>query len=314
MLHVSFAEPRIEQSGLRLVLDQYRTQLLQEADNPDYVFSRAFARTVYSHHPLFRPLELEDLDKVTLEAASAFLARSLNPQDYTLVLAGSLGDREKLRSLTETWLASIPPAAERYQEWTDPEITRPGTIEKIIHKGREERSMVYLGWFAPKPWTEVDNAAALVLNEYLDIVLNDEIREAMGGVYSISAGVSHSVMPKGELSLGIYFICDPGREAELRQAVRERIAALAADSGIDAETLTRAKEALVKTFERSMENNGFIARNLANFMLITRTPLSHLAQRPDLYRAVSAEQIQTAVGALLAGGPVELVLLPEAAN
>jgi zinc protease len=312
MLYTGFTQPRIDQTGLKLVLDHYRTQLLQEADNPDSVFSRELTRTMYSNHPLFKPLEIEDLDKVSAEAAAAFLVRSLNPRDYTLVLAGSLGDRERLRSLAETWLASIPASGESRHEWTDPEITRPGKTEKIIRKGKEEKSIVYMGWFAAKPWTEADNAAALVLNDYLDIVLNDEIRETMGGVYSISAGVSHSLMPRGELSLGIYFICDPKREGELRQAVREQIAALA--KGIDAETLTTAKEALVKTFERSMENNGFVARNLANFMLITDTPLSHLAQRPALYRAVTAEQIQAAAAALLAGGPAELVLLPEAAD
>jgi zinc protease len=312
MLYTGFTRPRIDQTGLKLVLDQYRTQLLQEADNPDSVFSRELTRTMYSNHPLFKPLEIEDLDKVSAEAATAFLSRSLNPQDYTLVLAGSLGDREKLRGLAETWLASIPVSGENRHEWTDPEITRPGKIEKIIRKGREEKSIVYMGWFAAKPWTEADNATALVLNEYLDIVLNDEIRETLGGVYSISAGVSHSLMPRGELSLGIYFICDPKREGELRQAVREQIAAIA--KGIDAETLTTAKEALVKTFERSMENNGFVARNLANFILITDTPLSHLAERPALYSAVTAEQIQAAAAALLAGGPAELVLLPEFAD
>jgi zinc protease len=314
MLYTGFVRPRIDQAGLKLVLDQYRTQLIQGADNPNSFFFRELTRTMYNNHPLFKPLEIDDLDKVSAEAAAAFLSRSLNPQDYTLVLAGSLGDREKLRSLTETWLASIPPAAERYQEWADPEITRPGRIEKIIRKGREERSIVYMGWFVPKSWTEGDNAAALVLNEYLDIVLNDEIRETMGGVYSINAELSHSVMPRGELALNIYFICDPGRETELRQAVRKRLAALAVTGGIDAETLTRAKEALVKTFERSMANNGFVARNLANFMLITDTPLSHLIQRPALYSAVSAEQIQAAVAALLAEGPAELVLLPETAD
>jgi hypothetical protein len=63
-----------------------------------------------------------------------------------------------------------------------------------------------------------------------------------------------------------------------------------------------------------MENNGFVARNLATFMHITETPLSHLAQRPGLYRGVTAEQVRAAAAELLAGGPVELVLLPETAD
>ncbi|MDR2210507.1 MAG: insulinase family protein [Spirochaetaceae bacterium] len=313
MLHIYYTQPRINETGLSLVLDQYRTMLTQEADNPDAVFSRELTRTVYGNHPLFKPLEMEDLDHVTVPAARAFLTAALNPADYTVVLAGALGDRERLRNLAETWLASIPPVPDRgWNAWAQPEIRRPGKTEKIIRKGRDERSMVYMGWFVPKPWTEEDNAAVRVLSEYLDIILTDKIRETLGGVYSISANASLSPMPKGELSLGIYFICDPKREGELRRAVQECIASLSA--GLDEETFIRSKEALVKSFERSMENNTFIAGTLGNFELITNVPLSHLVQRPALYRAVEAERVRRVVADLLSQGPVELVLLPETAD
>jgi zinc protease len=313
MFHVYFTQPGISETGLKLVLDQYRTQLLQEANYPQAVFSRELTRIIFNNHPLFRPLEIEDLEKVNIPAAEAFLRAALNPADYTLVLTGNLGDREELRLLAEAWIASIPPGEQNWNTWYDPGIRRPGKTEKTILQGKEDRSMVFMGWFAPRPWTEESNAAALVLSEYLDIILTDEIREALGGVYSISPQLSHSPMPAGELSLGISFVCDPKREGELREAVRERLAALGA-GGLDEETFNRARGALVKTFERSMENNGFIARNLANFTLITRTPLSHLRERPHLYTAVSAEQARTILRELLAGGPVEVVLLPETAD
>ncbi|GHV84811.1 peptidase M16 [Spirochaetia bacterium] len=313
MLHEYFDKPNIDDTGLRLVLEQSRTKLIQETDSPETVFYKELSRLVYGNHPLFIPVELADLEKVQGDTVNRFMRLALNPADYTLVLAGSLGNRDVLRTLAETWLASLPARdLPRWNEWTNPRITRPGKTEKILRKGKEEKSIVYMGWFVPRNWTEADNAAVLVLNEYLDIVLTDEIREKLGGVYSVSAGVSLSPMPVGELSLGVYFICDPQREQELRQAVQKQLSALTA--GINEETLTRSREALVKTFERSMENNGFVARNLANFTVITGAPLSRLAGRPALYRGVTAEQIQALAKDLLAGGPAELVLLPESTD
>ena len=313
MLHASFAEPRIDQTGFIQVLDYHKTQLLLEADSPEAVFYKEFNRVIYGDHPAFMSPELEDLEQVSEKAALTFLTLALNPADYTLVLAGSLGDRAALRNITETWLASIQNRdLPQWNTWVDPEVRRPGKTERIIRKGKEEKSIVYMGWFVPKTWTEADNAAVLSLNEYLDIVLNDEIREKLGGVYSIYARTSLSPMPIGELSLEIYFICDPKREAELRQAVKDQLTSLAA--AVDGETLSRSIEALVKNFERSMENNGFVARNLANFSVVTGAPLVHLIQRPDLYRSVTAEQIRSFMPELLAGGPVEVVLLPETAD
>jgi len=311
LLYASFTQPRIDDAGVQRILDYYKTRLLQEVDNPEAIFSRELTRLINNNHPLFIPMEREDLDQVSEKAAFAFLTMALNPADYTLVMAGSLGDRKELRGLAETWLASIPAVKlPRWNQWAKPEVKRPKKAEKVIHKGKEEKSNVYLGWFTPKTWTSQDNAAALVLNEYLDIVLTDEIREALGGVYSVSARASLSIMPAGELSLGIYFVCGPAREAELRNAVRERLAVLAGGT-IDGETLDRAKEALVKSFERSLENNGFIARNLATFTVITGEPLSHFAQRPGLYRSVTAENIRLIAAELLAGDHIELILLPE---
>jgi len=314
MLHALFIHPRIDQTGLTRVLDWYKTKLLQEADNPDTFFSKELVRFKYNNHPLFRPMEVNDLDKINEKAVLAFLTMALNPADYTLVMAGSLGNRDNLLRLTETWLASIPVSEmPRWNEWAKPDIQYSENAEKLIYKGKEDKSLVYQGWRVPKPWTAEDNAAVLVLNEYLDIVLTDEIREAMGGVYSVSANASLSPAPVGELSLGVYFVCSPARQEELRKAIRERLASLA-EGGFDAETFSRAKEALVKTFECALESNDFMARNLAHFAVITNTPLSQFAQRPALYRSVTAEQVQRIVRELLATGPIELVLLPEAAG
>ena len=313
LLYGSFTQPRIDQNGLALVLDYHRTRLLQEGDSPEIFFSKELSWLMYSNHPLFMPLELADLDSVSEKAALAFLNLALNPADFTLVLAGSLGDREELQELTEMYLAAIPNnGLPRWNSWTNPNIQRPGMTEKIIYKGKEEKCIVYMGYFVSKTWTEADNAAVLVLNDYLDIVLTDEIREKLGGVYSIYAGASFSPAPVGELSLEIYFICDPGRQEELRKAVKEQLAFLS--RAADEETLAKSREALVKSFERGMENNGFVARNLANFTVITSTPLSHLAERPGLYSSVTAAELSILTAELLTGGPVELVLLPESTD
>ena len=313
LLHASFTQPRIDETGLSLVMDYQRTRLLQQGDSPEIFFSKELTRLTHSDHPLFMPLELSDLDYVHEKAALAFLTLAMNPADYTLVLAGSLGDKGELRKLVETYLASIPNTGlPRWNSWVDPEIKRPGKTEKIIRKGKEEKCIVYMGWYVPKTWTDAGNAAVLVLNDYLDIVLTDEIREKLGGVYSISAQASFSPAPAGELALEVYFICDPGRQEELREAVKEQLMALS--QTVDEETFSKSKEALIKSFEQSLENNGFVARNLANFTVITNSPLSYFAERKSLYSSVKAAELCSLAIEFLAGGPVELVLLPESGD
>jgi zinc protease len=320
LLYVSFTQPRIDNAGFNLVREARRTSILQEENNPETIFFREVTKFVYGGHPRFKPLELSDLDRLDAEKAASFLKKALNPSDYTFVFTGSLGPSDGgrfplIRALAETWIASIPgtgsaeyPGA--WNNWDDPGITRPGRAEITMRKGKEQKALVYMVWFRESPWTEKANAAALVLNEYLDIVLTDEIRENLGGVYSISSYLSFSPEPKGELSLGMFFVCDPERAGELRTAVKERLARIVSGR-IDDVTFARAKEAVVKNFGQSMEDNGFIARNYASFSLILDIPLSRLEKRPELYRSVTVEEILQILEQVLVNGPGEVVLFPE---
>jgi zinc protease len=320
LLYLNFTQPRIDDTGFTIVREARRTSLLQEEDDPETIFSREVTKFVYGGHPRFKPLELSDLDRLNREKAVSFLKRASNPSDYTFVFTGSLGPSEGgryplIRALAETWIASIPGTGsaeypEAWNSWDDPGITRPGKAERILRKGKDQKAFVYMIWFNRTPWTEKANAAVLAAHEYLEIVLNDEIRENLGGVYSISPYLSLATAPEGELSLGVFFICDPERAEELRRAVKERLARIV-EGQIDEEILTRAKEALVKGFGQSMEKNAFIARNYANFSLMLNIPLSHLDERPKLYRSINAGEIKQILEQVLANGPGEVVLFPE---
>jgi zinc protease len=196
-------------------------------------------------------------------------------------------------------------------KWIDPGIKRPDESEHIIYKGKDERSIVYLAWFADgqPDFDEKKNQTAAVLGEYLDIMLNNEIREKLGGVYSISSGASVSVIPRGEYSLIIYFQCNPERADELIDAVRENLAIII--KNVNTDTFSKAKEALLMEHERSIQRNLHIAQSYANSFVLYNTPLSRLNKRPDVIRDVTPEDLKALCRELLVKGPVKVALYPE---
>ncbi|MDR3249011.1 MAG: insulinase family protein [Treponema sp.] len=311
MLYLSFTDPRLDGDAIAALLDSYRTSLAQRSEDPDTVFSDAITRIVSGGHPYFKPLEVSDLSKADTAQAAAFINRSLNPGDYTFIFTGNL-DPAQLRPLVETWLASIP-ATKPWNTWTDPRIQRPGKIAEKVYKGKEERSAVFMGWYDPMPFTEEQSAIASVLSEYLDIQMTEDIREKLGGVYSIGVGVSISPVPMGELVMQVYFECDPKRADELSEAVETLLRQVAAGP-IDNDTFTKSVEALKKNWESSVESNLYIAQSYANSSVLLDTPLSRLDQRPGLYEKVSPAQIQELCRRILPHGPTRVVLYPEGWN
>jgi zinc protease len=307
LIYMSFTQPRMDPEAIEALLDQYASMLVWQENDPNSVFSREITRTTYGN-PRFHPLEASDLAKVDLDEAMAFINACLNPADYVFVIAGNL-DLPLLRSLAETYIASIP-VGNAFNQWADIDPMRPSDTTKEIRKGMEERSTVYMEWFSPQTYSEEKSATMSVLTEYLDITLNDEIRETLNGVYSVSSWVSISLIPRGELSGGAYFVCDPRRVPELSAAVKEEFLKISRGV-IDSDVLTKAIEALIQSQEESIQRNSYIANSYANSAVIYRAPLSRLDNRPALYRAVSSADIQRAATELVGGSFVQMYLYPE---
>ena len=308
MLYLRFTDPRIDPVAVEAMMDKYATSLAHRTDNPRVVFSDEVTRTIYSGHPRFMPMEAEDLAKADVDAALGFIRRGLNPADYTFVFTGNLNE-DQMRYYVETYIASIP-RGEAWNEWANLEVKRPGKIDKTVNKGKEEQSSVFMGWFADAPFTDKLNAETQMLSEYLEIIMNDEIREKLGGVYSIYAGVSASPVPRGELMMQVSFSCDPRRVQELSSAVMNQLN-MVSNNVIDKDVFGKAMEALVKEWEVSMQSNSYIAQSFANSSVLLNLPLARLYNRPKDYKAVSPADMQRACARLLPNGPIKVVLLPE---
>jgi zinc protease len=308
LLYLSFTEPRVDDDALRSLLDSYRTSLAQRGEDPNVVFSDAMVELISGGHPYFKPLSVEDLARVDAAQVMSFLKRGLNPADYTFILTGNL-DPARVRTLAETWLASIPPG-ESWNSWTDPGIQRPGRADKRVYKGKEEQSVVYMGWFAPLPFSEEQSVSAMVLSEYLDILFTRDIREKMGGVYSVTVDVSLSPTPAGELVMQVYFVCDPRRSGELAAEV-EALLKQTAGGPLDGDTFAKAVEALKKEWEASVQSNFYIAQSYANSLVLLNSPLSRLDKRPGLFEKVRPDEIQALCMVLLPRGPARVTLYPE---
>jgi len=309
MIHLFFTEPRLDERAITAMLDQYRTALAHQDEDPQVVFSRELNNAIYNNHPLFKQLEAADMDRVSIQHALTFLNQCINPGDYTFVFTGNI-NIDEMRDYISTYIASIPNAASM-NRWIDPGINRPGESEWTHYKGIDDRCFVYLGWFAPGPaaFDERKNQAAAVLSEYLNILLNDEIREKLGGVYFIAPGASVSVVPNGEYMIRVYFQCNPDRADELIAVVKDRIAEIVR-MPLNMDTFNKSKEALIMGHEVSIQRNLHIAQSYANSSFYN-TPLSRLDQRPETIRAITPQEVQALCRDMLVNGPIKVLLYPE---
>jgi zinc protease len=311
LLWLGFTQPRVDDEALRVLADQYRTMLVQQNENPERFFFDEINRIVAGNNRWMRPLVLEDIDKINREEALRFIRRAANPADYTFVFTGNV-DLDFIGPYLETYLASIPGADTPWNSYTDPGIARPEKSEHQIYKGREEKSLVFLAWYKPEPYSLEQDAAATVLSEYLDVVLLEKIRESLGEVYTLSTGADLAIVPPpGELSLINYFGCSPGRALELSDMVIHEVEEIA-QGRIDRELFTKTVESLQSNWEESMQSNRYIAQSYASFHVLLGLSPESVLSLPARYGAVRPQDIQNLCRDLLPRGPARIILYPEA--
>ncbi|MDR2344273.1 MAG: insulinase family protein [Spirochaetaceae bacterium] len=311
LLYLTFTDPVIDSEVVPVVIDEYRTLLARRSQNPESVFFDEIKKITYGNNPRFMPLTMEDIPKINADKALAFIKKCLNPADYTFVFTGNT-DRETLSALVETYIASIPATAD-FNQWVQPSppVKRPGKADSVLRMGKEEKSYVYSGRFIAKTFDENTAMLCNAISEYMDIILVESVREKLGGAYAIEAAVSLSpVPPDGELCFEIFFVCDPKRAVELNAAIEAELARIA-DGTINADTFDKAKKALIKNWEQSMQSNSYLSRTFANYAVIFDIPAEHLFQRPAAYEALRPLDMQNLMKQILQSGPVSVIMYPE---
>jgi len=310
MIHLFFTQPRLDEKAIAAMLDQYRTTLLHQNDDPESVFSHELSKILSNNHPLFKPLEYDDIAKVSIKDADDFLKQCVNPGDYTFVFTGNV-NLNVIKELSSAYIGSIP-VSTSMNKWNNPGLKRPAEGRRTIYKGKDDKSMVYLSWIVngAADFSEQRNQTAMLLSEYLEIILNDEIREKLGGVYSIYADADVVTIPDGKYSINVYFVCNPSRTDELINAVSVILTGLTKQP-LNQDTFNKSKEALLKGHERALQRNLHIAQSYANSSVLYNTPLSRLNSRPDVIKAVTIQSVQALCKEILVSGPVQVVLFPE---
>ena len=222
---------------------------------PDAVLYDTANTILAQHHFRRRTLTLDLLEELSMERAEAVYAdRFADMGDATFVFVGAF-DRDELRSLSETYLASLPTSgrAERYR---DVEIDPPAGIEEhVVRIGIEPRSQTILVYAGDTEWSRNEALTIQVVGEMLQIRLRERLREELGGTYFVNVSARLRSLPDHEYQVAIIFGSDPSRVDELGAEVAAEIDWLR--DGGEQRYLDTVKELLRSSREEQLRENGF---------------------------------------------------------
>ncbi len=256
LVHLRMTAPRKDVEAFDVWRQSAKEGLENRMRSPDVKFSIEAQEALWKKHPRRIAPIPADIDKVDLDRALAFYKdRFGDASDFRFVIVGAF-DVTKVRSLVETYLASLP-AKGRIEKEKDLGIARVGgVVSKTWKLNSEPKASVQLMFHGKEPWTRDKERDLYILSQVLSMRLREILREDLGGVYGVGVGGGLVRRPREERVFSIHFGCAPEATEKLIKAALDEIATIG-KQGIGADYLDKTKQAFLRDRETEMKTNGF---------------------------------------------------------
>jgi zinc protease len=312
LLYLRFTQPRGDPAAFAALSAQAKALVANQNASPDIVFNRTIEEALSNYHPRRGAETPTSIDRWDLAKALAFYkARFADAGNFTFVFVGSFS-MDAIKPLIETYVASLP-AASTHETWRDTGITlATGKIEKKINLGIAPKSSVAIVLSGSFDYDPSQALKMRTVGLLLQSRLFDTIRQDLGGTYSITATIDSQKLPRPQYAVRIEWTCDPARTESLVQRVWQEIEYVR-DLRLSAQQLMLVRESLVREFERSSQDNGYLLSAIArDYQDNGAQNLGDIEHVPDQIAALTSAAIRDAAQTYLkADNSVTVIQSPE---
>lgn len=309
LVYLYFTAPRKDAEAFQSFIQRMEIQLRNQEAEPMVAFSDSVTRAIYGDNPLTQRTKAGDLKKIDYDRAMEMYAdRFDNPGSFVFTFVGNI-DEEQVRPVIEQYLASLPGQPEKGDFVKVPMEFREGAMENIFQRAMQNPKASVFNVVAGTTERDLRNQIRMtMLDQILDIVYTEKVREEEGGTYGVYAGGSISRYPEGQTILQIMFDTDPEKMEHLNQIVINELHTIAADGPREGD-FVKVKEYLNKSYDENLKENSYWMNVLnTKYFYGEDTHSAYL----DTVNAITRQEIQEFAAHLLGQGNLKtVVMMPE---
>ena len=256
LLYLKYTSPRKDEKAFESYITRTRNNLKDRNLNPNTALSDTMVVAMYGNHPRVKPFVAADVDAVDYDRVlEIYKDRTSDATGFHFFIVGNV-DLDAIKPLVERYIGALPcnGRVEKIEKTTVE--TRTGVYRNNFKNKMENptgtENIIYAGKIDP---SRKNRIVMSFLNQVLNIVYTEEVREKEGGTYGVGVRGSISKYPEGEYSLLVNFNMSPERREELAAIIVREFEKLAAQGPV-AEHVEKVRSYMLKSFEESQKKNG----------------------------------------------------------
>jgi len=252
---LEMVDPRFTEEGFKLVKRSQMESVTHRLKEPTTQFWDRFNQHRWGDHPRHQPPSEERVAKLDLTRSEALYREAFsNIGGGTFVFVGAI-DEETLAPLAAQWIGSLPSGEQR--EYRNVRGALPqGAVADSVQAGIDPKGRHRLTIYGTFESTPDSRHRLRALGKAASILLREQLRENLGGTYSVGARTQDTMHPSEEYSITVDFQCDPARLPELRKAAWQILEQMKAAPVEDSVT-QRIAEQERRGWDTSLKSNSY---------------------------------------------------------
>ena len=253
-------------------------------------------------------MRAEDYDKVDYaKALKLYADRFKDANNFVFTFVGNI-DPETFEPMIEQYIGSLK-TKNIDETWTTnaPAITDKDVTSHYTKAMENPKTTCYIVYNGDMEYTRKNQLTMQLLNDVMDIVYTETIREDEGGTYGV--GVQGNLMNRPKPSFMFLIGFDTNKEM-YEKLMGIAIAELqnVANNGPRPEDLKKVKEFLVKKHSEDLENNRYWMNCIQTQ---ERDGLNPMKDYNDIINGITSDDVANMAKAVLNGYKKEVVQIPE---
>jgi zinc protease len=307
LTYLYFNNLRSDDEAFQSYLTRTKARLANVESDPMTAFSDSLVKVLYNNHPLNKRMKADDYDKIDYAKAMQMAAeRFADPNNFVFTFVGNIP--ETFEPMVAQYLGGMK-ATKNNETWRDNGRGWPKT-NKICHyeKAMENpKATCYMFYNGDMEYTPANLMCMDLLNDILDIVYTEKIREDEGGTYGVGTSGIVQKYPEGNFMLLIGFETNKEMYAKLMDIAKIELQRIA-DEGPRPQDLQKVKEYKLKKHSEDLENNRYWMNNIQDYL---RDGINLMEGYDELVNGVTGKDIANMAKTILKGYHKEVVQLPE---
>ena len=264
LLYLNFTDVRKDQSAYTSFATRTKGMLTNFGSNPMIAFSDSIMSSMYKNNPRGRFISAKDVEAADYDTMLKLRKeRFANAGSFIFTIVGNVTP-EELKPMVEQYIASLPSTPEKSTFNAKVMPQRKGKFNnnfiRPLEVPKATTGLIYSGKLKYNLQNDIQLDA---LEQILDIVLTDKIREKLGGTYGVQISAELEKTPEEGFNIQLMFDTDPERRAELVNAIDVTISEMQ-KTGPSAENVQKVKEFMTKQHADELKKNDYMLNTLNN--------------------------------------------------